>query len=145
MRHLALRLAHVTVPAVRVVVGELPAHRLPTAAEIERHDADWDASAALDSLDALIRGLADARFALLRLLESAPDSVWLRPLPPQLAPGRRPTAEPVGLGWLVACSYQHELAHLSSIWKLALYWDRIPPTGEIAATLPLQQPGRWEE
>jgi hypothetical protein len=126
VHHLANDMALNTVPAVRFVLGELPAHRLPTAAALEQADAAWDPVAALDGVQSLLRTLGDARFTLLRLLESAPDGVWLRPLPPEVAPARQPGAEPVGLGWLVARSYQDELEHLSAVWKLALYWDRIP-------------------
>lgn len=136
--HLSLHLVQSTIPAVRVVLGELPVHRLLPAAEVQRLDAAWDEATALDTLDVVVRNLAESRFALLRLLEGAPEGVWRRPLPRVLAPSRQPDAEPVGLGWLVARSYQHELAHLSSIWRLALYWDRIPPATEMVAAVPLQ-------
>jgi hypothetical protein len=145
VRHLALGLSMVAVPAVRFLLGELPAHRLPAPSALQRVDAAWDPHSTLDGVDALLRGLGEARFTLLRLLESAPEHVWLRPLPPELAPPRASGSEPVGLGWLVARSYQNELEHLSAIWKLALYWDRIPAGTETVANLPLQQPDRPEE
>jgi len=145
VRHLSLGLSEATVPAVRFVLGEVPAHRLPAPGALQRVDAAWDPNTTLDRVDGLLRGLGESRFTLLRLLDSAPEFIWLQPLPPEVLPDRRPGAEPVGLGWLVARSYQHELEHLNAVWKLALYWDRIPPTSEAAATLPLQHPDRPEE
>jgi hypothetical protein len=67
--------------------------------------------------------------------------VWQRPLPAGVAPGETPAH----LDWLLARARQHELEHLSALWKLALYWDRSSPTSTSRVSLPLQPADRLEE
>jgi hypothetical protein len=135
VRHLALYETYLGLPSVRVVLGDLPLDRLPPPGELERHAAAWDPEAAADAVPGLVRGLAEARFRMLQLLESAPEEAWERPVPPSLAPRHWPTACPAGLAWLVARSYQRELEHLNALWRLALYWDH-------GAPVPGPTPGR---
>jgi hypothetical protein len=44
---------------------------------------------------------------------------------------------------------QHELDHLASLWRMALYWDRVSPSiatpDRAAAGLPLHPADRLEE
>jgi len=61
VRHLSLGLSEATVPAVRFVLGEVPAHRLPAPGALQRIDAAWDPQTTLDRLDGLLRGLGEAR------------------------------------------------------------------------------------
>src|SRR5207244_9344522 len=79
-RHLALREMYWTLPAVRHALGD-EGQELPSPAYLEHADAAWDAVAAIESAEAIVQGLGDTRFELLRRLEAAPDEAWERPLP----------------------------------------------------------------
>ena len=97
--------------------------------ELEHADSAWDAVAAIESAEAIVRGLGETRFELLQRLEAAPDEAWGRPLPAAavaLNPEVR-LASPVQLDWLMLHARQHELEHLAAIWRVALYWDRASP------------------
>ncbi len=142
VRHVSLYAAQLWLPAVQAALGQRRPEQLAPIVELERQDAAWDARSA--AADALVRSLAETRFELLRLLESAPDDAWARPLAPELADRGTPRARPARLGWLVARAYQHELEHLSALWKLALYWDRAPAPPSAGADLPLQPADRME-
>ncbi len=144
VRHVALYAERLWLPSVRVALGTLRPELLDPIREVERQDAAWDSRAADDRSDDLLQALADTRFTLLELLESAPDDAWLRPLPRELAGHRAVGSDPVRLGWLVTRGYQHEVEHLSALWKLVLYWDRVPaPTGTLAGVR-LQPADRME-
>jgi hypothetical protein len=88
-----------------------------------------------------VEALGEGRYSLLQRLEVAPDEIWERPLPPGVAPG----AVPAHLDWLLARARQHELEHLSALWTLALYWDRVSPSTTSGVSLPLQPADRLEE
>ncbi|HLZ27753.1 MAG TPA: hypothetical protein VKV73_10575 [Chloroflexota bacterium] len=147
-RHLALRETFVTLPTVRHALGD-GGEDLPSPMELEHADSTWDAVAAIESAEAIVRGLGETRFELLQRLEAAPDEVWERPLPAAavtLAPEVR-LASPVQLDWLMLHARQHELEHLAAIWRVALYWDRASPAvsgrsirpEERAAPIPCRQ------
>jgi hypothetical protein len=147
-RFLALRETHLTLPTVRHALGEVAAEELPSTAELDHAEAAWDAAAAIESAEAIVRGLGETRFELLQRLETAPDEAWERPLP---APGAG-AINPIQLDWLMLHARQHELEHLAAIWRVALYWDRVSPAAvsersadERAAGLPLHPADRLEE
>ena len=155
-RHLALRETHLTLPTVQQALGEPPPQAPPSAAEIEHADAAWDPAAAIESAEAIVRGLGTTRFELLQRLESAPDEAWERPLPASaVAPDL--WGFPIQLDWLMLHARQHELEHLAAIWRVVLYWDCVPaavaskPTAawpdaeRRAAGLPLHPADRLEE
>jgi hypothetical protein len=127
VRHLALRLARVTLPAVRrtlesAAAGEASA----TPTEIEPEDAAWDAAAA-DAASTLAE-LAAARFELLRQAETASDAAW-----PQVEP-------------LLLRARQHELEHLAALWRIAVYWESAassPTGGPSTAGMPLHPADRF--
>jgi hypothetical protein len=129
VQHLALREAHQVLPAVRQALGDSPAdaHALSTL-DLERADAAWDPA---EPADAGVRRLGDTRFDVLQRLESAPDAVW-----------DEPRHE---LTWLLLNARQHELQHLSAIWKLALNWDRVPGNDATRPSVPLHPADRLEE
>jgi hypothetical protein len=144
-RHLALRETHVTLPTVRHALGEAIPDEVASTAELEHADAAWDPTAAIESAEAIMRGLGNTRFELLQSLEGAPDEVWERPLSSAFQ-------NPIQLDWLMLHARQHELEHLAAIWRVALYWDRVSlaaMTGssrdEQAAGLPLHPADRLEE
>jgi hypothetical protein len=118
-------------------------------AELERADAAWDAAAAIESAEAIVQGLGETRFELLQWLESAPDEVWERPIPPDTSG----TGHPLQLDWLMLHARQHELEHLAAIWRVALNWDRVALSTtaersrgeEHIAGLPLHPADRPEE
>src|SRR5258708_10871000 len=85
-RFLALRETHLTLPTVRHALGEVAAEELPSSAELDHAEAALDAAAAIESAEAIVRGLGETRFELLQRLESAPDEAWERPLPAASAP-----------------------------------------------------------
>ena len=143
VRHLVLDETNLTVPAVRCALGELPLDSLPPRAERQRADAAWDAAETLASAEALVQKLGELRFELLQRLEAAPDADWERPLPAPLALAFG--SQPARLEALLLRAYAHQLEHLSAIWKLALYWDRSPPTIDPTVALPLQPADRLEE
>jgi len=121
-RFLALREMHLTLPTVRHALGEVPADALPSPVELEQAEAAWDAADAIESAEAIVRGLGETRFELLQRLEAAPDEAWERPLP-----GASDVMNPVQLDWLMLHARQHELEHLAAIWRVALHWDRVLP------------------
>jgi hypothetical protein len=126
-RHLALRETYLTLPTVRHALGD-EAEELPLPVELEHVDAAWDAVAAIESAEAIVRGLGDTRFELLQRLEAAPDEAWERPLPVAVAPDPSGLVfSSIQLDWLMLHARQHELEHLAAIWRVALYWDRASP------------------
>jgi hypothetical protein len=127
-RHLALRETYLTLPTVRHALGD-GAEGLPSPVELEHADAAWDAVAAIESAEAIVRGLGETRFELLQCLEAAPDEAWERPLPAAVAlnPEASGVASPIQLDRLMLHARQHELEHLAAIWRVALYWDRASP------------------
>ncbi len=148
-RHLALRETYLTLPTVRHALGEGGEER-PSLAEFEHADAAWDVVAAVESAEAIVRGLSDTRFELLQRLEAAPDEAWEHPLPVAVAPD--PSGSRIQLVWLMLCARQHELEHLAAIWRVALYWDRPSPAvvsgrslDKRATGLPLHPGDRFEE
>jgi len=150
-RFLALRETHLTLPTVRHALGEVAAEELLSTAELDHAEAAWDAAAAIESAEAIVRGLGETRFELLQRLETAPDEAWERPLPAVAAPGAG-AINPIQLDWLMLHARQHELEHLAAIWRVALYWDRVSPAAvsersadERAAGLPLHPADRLEE
>jgi hypothetical protein len=142
-RHLALRETHVTLPTVRQALGDSVSEPLPTSVELEQADAAWDPAAAIESAEAIVRGLGDTRFELLQRLEAAPDDVWERRLPAAAAPDA--SRYPFQLDWLMLHARQHELEHLAAIWRVALYWDRVTPTAALTEGIPLHPADRPEE
>jgi hypothetical protein len=128
-RFLALRETQVTLPTVRHALGDVPADALPTTAELEQAEAAWDAAAAIESAEAIVRGIGNTRYELLQWLETAPDDVWERPLPSPAAPDASDARYPVQLDWLMLHARQRELEHLAAIWRVALYWDRVALAG----------------
>ncbi len=123
-RHLALRETYVTLPTVRHALGD-EGEGLPSPSELEHADATWDAVAAIETAETIVRGLGETRFELLQRLEAAPDEAWARPLPLAVAPDL--AGSPIQLDWLMLHARQHELEHLAAIWRVALYWDRVAP------------------
>jgi hypothetical protein len=155
-RHLALREAHLTLPTVRQALGEVSSEAPPSTAELEHADAAWDPAAAIESAEAIVRGLGNTRFELLQRLESAPDEAWERPLPTTVAPADSSGAiHAIQLEWLMLHARQHELEHLAAIWRVVLYWDRVAPAAvaiagrarqeQRAGGLPLHPADRLEE
>ena len=151
-RFLALREMHLTLPTVRHALGEVAAEELPSTADLDNVEAAWDAAAAIESAEAIVRGLGETRFELLQRLEAAPDEAWERPLPAVATPGTAGFINPVQLDWLMLHARQHELEHLAAIWRVALYWDRVSPAavsersgGQRTAGLPLHPADRLEE
>ena len=141
-----LRETYVTLPTVRKALGD-EAEGLPSPAELEHADAAWDAVAAIESAEAIVRGLGETRFELLQRLEAAPDEAWERPVPVAVAP-TRPAVSPIQLDWVMLHARQHELEHLAAIWRVALYWDRASPatvSDEGAAKAPRYPANRLEE
>jgi hypothetical protein len=128
-RHLALRETYLTLPTVRHALGD-GGEELPSPTELEHADAAWDAVAAIESAEAIVRGLGDTRFELLQRLEAAPDEAWERPLSAAVVPDPSGLVSPIQLDWLMLHARQHELEHLAAIWRVALYWDRESPAAE---------------
>jgi hypothetical protein len=126
-RHLALCETHLTLPRVRHALGDLGLDEVPSTAELEHADAAWDPAAAIESAEAIVRGLGESRYALLQRLELAPESA--------------PEVE-----WMMLDARQHELEHLAAMWRAALYWDRVSATAVPgAAGYPLHPADRLEE
>ena len=140
VRHLALNESRLIRPLIDAVLDSQP-ERLPSRSDVEQVDAAWDASLSPQAVEGLVERLAEGRFGLLQRLEVAPDEVWERPLPAGVAPGDAPAH----LDWLLARARQHELEHLSALWTLALYWDRVSPSTASGVSLPLQPADRLEE
>jgi hypothetical protein len=122
----AIRELWLTLPAVRHALGEVGSDALPSTIDLERADAAWDAAAAIESAEAIVRGLSDSRFELLQRLETAPDDAWARPL--TVAVASEGSDSLVQLDWWLLHARQHELEHLAAIWRVALYWDRFAST-----------------
>ena len=118
VRHLVLHERHITLPAVQAILdtGAPGTSASTSTVELDQADAAWDADAAIESADTLLMDLTGLRFDLGQRLEAAPDDAWHSPsMTPQLA-------EPV------LHMRQHELEHLATIWRIALYWDRVSPS-----------------
>ena len=144
VRHLALNESRLIRPVVDAVLqseSQRQPERVPSRSELDQVDAAWDASLSAEAVEGLVATLGEGRFTLLQRLEAAPDEVWQRPLPSGVAPGEAPTH----LDWLLARARQHELEHLSALWTLALYWDRVSPSTTSGVSLPLQPADRLEE
>jgi hypothetical protein len=140
-RHLALRETYLTLPTVRRALGEA-GDELPSTAELEHADAAWDAVAAIESAEAIVRGLGDTRFELLQRLEAAPDEAWERPLPAAVTSDVSDTPDvvaPIQLDWLMLHARQHEMEHLAAIWRVALYWHRASPAAAGVALISSRQ------
>ncbi len=123
-RHLALRETYLTLPTVRHALGD-ETEQLPSPTEFDHADAAWDAVAAIETAETIVRGLGETRFELLQRLEAAPDEAWERPLP--FAFATHSSGFPIQLDWLMLHARQHELEHLSDIWRAALYWHQASP------------------
>jgi hypothetical protein len=65
----------------------------------------------------LLSDLAGLRYDLGQRLEAAPDAAW-----------ESPSATTPYLAEPVLRMRQHELEHLATIWRIALYWDRVSPS-----------------
>ena len=137
--HVALRERQVTLPSVRRALGEAAGDAPPSTAELAHADAAWDPVAAIESAEAIVRGLGATRFELLQRLESAPDAAWQRPLPAPVASDPSGSLPPVRLEWVLLQARQHELEHLAAIWRVVLYWDRVSPSVVAAAGTPIQE------
>jgi hypothetical protein len=140
VRHLALNEQRLIRPVVDAVVDSQP-ERVSSRSELDQVDAAWDPSLSPEAVEGLVGALGEGRYSLLQRLEVAPDEVWQRPLPDGVVPGEAPTH----LDWLLARARQHEFEHLSALWTLALYWDRISPSTASGVRLPLQPADRLEE
>src|SRR5579859_5183348 len=125
-RHLGICETYLTLPNVRRALGD-DAEAWPSMLELEHADAAWDAAAAIESAEAIVHGLGEARFELLQRLEAAPDEAWERLLPVVSVPHTGGLTNPVQLDWLMMDARQHELEHLAAIWRVALYWDQAAP------------------
>jgi hypothetical protein len=138
-----LRESHHVLPLVRQALGEAAsdAPALSTA-ELERADAAWDATSAVEAAEGIVRELGETRFDLLQRLESAPDAAWQQPLG-KSAVEATGESMPVHLDWLLLSAHQREMQHLAAIWKLALNWDRVSRTP--APGVPLHPADRLEE
>ena len=145
VRHLALAEQRWFVPVVEAVLDERPLAspgvELAWRTELDQLNAAWDPSLSTDAVGDLVDVLGEGRFALLQRLEAAPDAAWERELPAGVAPGPLPAR----LEWLLARAHQHELEHLSTLWALALYWDRSSAAAVSRVSLPLQRADRLEE
>jgi hypothetical protein len=144
VRHLMLHERLVTLPEVGYALDGAP-RESPSTVALERADAAWDPVLACDTADTLIHDLAGIRFELGQRLESAPDEVWNRATSHPAAADARPR-----LAELLLRTRQHELEHLATIWRIALYWDRVSPSTERhapagAVGLPLHPADRLEE
>jgi len=126
VRHLALHQTHQLLPAVCQAVGASTdeAPRLFSTVELDQVDAAWDATTAVQSAEAIVRDLGQARFELLQRLESAPDGLWQQPLDASVANALQQDA-PLELDWLLLNARQQELQHLAAIWRIALNWGRV--------------------
>jgi hypothetical protein len=138
VRHLAVHETHHILPAVRQVLGDTAAEpsRLSTL-EIEQADAARDA-------ELLVRDLGETRFELLQLLETAPDSVWQRPMS-AVAAEACGVVSPVELDWLLLSARLHEQQHLAAVWNIALNWDQVSLETASRPGVPLHPADRLEE
>jgi hypothetical protein len=140
---------------VRQALGEVSGDAPPSTADLAQADAAWDPAVAIESTEAIVRGLGETRFELLQRLESAPDEAWERPVAAPVASDPchwSGLIHPVQLDWLMLDARQHELEHLAAIWRVVLYWDRVPPAPAERARqeqrtggLPLHPADRLEE
>ncbi len=121
-RYLALREQLVTLPAVRAQLGD--AEAAPASSmEFEQVEAAWDPNIDTDSAEDFVRDLGGARFALLRHLETAPETAW-----GDVEWSAGQVGRPPRLIALLLSARQLELEHLAAMWRIALYWDRVAPT-----------------
>jgi hypothetical protein len=136
---------HLTLPSVRYILGDRDAEAVPSAITLEQVDAAWDPEAGTDAADDLVRAHAVTRFELLQRLEAASDECWSTPLPTsiELAAHHPHTAPPAQLHGLLLRARQHELEHLATLWRLALYWDRVPTATPLG--VPFHPADRLEE
>jgi hypothetical protein len=137
VRYLVLREQYVTLPSVRRALGDQEAEA--SVAAFEQAEAAWDPTMTSQAAEDLIRDLGGLRFELLQRLEAAPETAWGDVELNQLH-----------LAQLVLGARQHELEHLSAIWRVALYWDRVSPVGlrhaqEGSVGLPLHPADRLQE
>ncbi len=137
VRHLVLSARHITLPRVEYALTGEKRDPVSTVA-LEQADAAWDSDVASDTADELLADLAGVRFELLQRLEVAPDDVW-----ESLSPARL-DAQP-RLTELLLRMRQHEFDHLASLWRMALYWDRVSPSTAEAVGLLLHPADRLEE
>lgn len=116
VHHLVVRETRGTLPVVQRELGEISSEQVPSSADVDGADAAWATPASDQEADALLGQLAGARFELLQRLERAPDD-------------RVASIEP-----LLLRARQHELEHLTSLWRIALYWDSIAQAPTHGAT-----------
>src|SRR5207248_11323921 len=76
VRHLALSETRVLVPLVDALLGG-PGEPIATRTELDQLDAAWDASLTTEAVRGLVDGLAEARYDVLRRLETAADDSGL--------------------------------------------------------------------
>jgi hypothetical protein len=117
VRHLVLSGRHITLPRVEYALTGGTGDPVSTIA-LEQADAAWDSDVATDMADELLADLASVRFELLQRLEVLADDAWT-----PFGPASIDT--PPRLTELLLRMRQHELEHLTSLWRLALYWDRV--------------------
>jgi hypothetical protein len=141
VRYLVLREQHLILPEINATLDHTP--RNPSTLDAE--EATWDPAQADQSAEQLLADLAGHRFELLERLESAPDEVWNTAIQHDHTVGAPPSIIELALRMR-----QHELEHLASIWRIALYWDRVSPSTERhapvgAVGLPFHPADRLEE
>ena len=140
VRYLVLHEQHLSLPDIRAALD----HTARTSSiNFDAEEAAWDPAQTDQSADTLLADLAGHRFDLLERLEAAPDEVWD-------SSRHDAVGAPPSLVELVLRMRQHELEHLASIWRIALYWDRVSPSTERHAPvgalgLPFHPADRLEE
>jgi hypothetical protein len=122
VRAMVLRDRDITLPAVRVALGDADV-TVASSAAFEQAEAAWDARIAAESAEELVHELGSVRFELLQRVEAAPETAWGDVEWKTDLSGRR-----VQLHELLLGARQHELDHLAAMWRVALYWDRVSPT-----------------
>jgi hypothetical protein len=123
VRQLLLREQLLTLPAVRRALGETDAAPASTV-DFEQAEAAWDPKIATEAAEELVRDLGGVRFELLQRAESAPEEAWSGV---ELDSKEGQVGRPPRLDELLLMARQHELEHLAAMWRMALFWDRIPP------------------
>jgi len=141
-RYLVLHEQHVSLPEIRATLDRTARD---TSINVDAEEAAWDPAQADQSADQLLADLAAHRFELLERLEAAPDEVWETSFHHDHSAGAPPSLIELALR-----IRQHELEHLASIWRIALYWDRVSPPAERhapvgAVGLPFHPADRLEE
>ena len=122
VRAMVLRDREVTLPSLRVLLGEQDV-TVASRAAFEQAEAAWDARIADESAADLVRELGEIKFELLQRAETAPTAAW-----GDVEWRTDPSGRRVQLHELLLGARQHELDHLAAIWRVALYWDRVSPT-----------------